>query len=90
MTVELVTGSANELVKKAKFLLYPRKSNPVDALSMIAGLVVLEVIAMNSDGSSPINLRQTGPLVAVAMTKEWLDEPAYLETDDWRCIKLSL
>ena len=25
MTVELVTGSTNELVKKAKFLLYPKK-----------------------------------------------------------------
>ena len=90
MTVELVTGSTNELVKTAKFLLYPKKSNPVDALSIIAGLVVLEVIAMNSDPSSPINLRQTGPLVAVAITKELLDEPAYLETDDWRCMRLFL
>jgi hypothetical protein len=90
MTVELVTGSTNELVRKAKFLLYPKKSNPGDALLMIAGLVVLEVIAMNSDASYPINLRQTEPLVAAAISKELLDEPAYCETDDWRCMKLSL
>lgn len=90
MTVELVTGSTNELVRKAKFLLYPKKSNPGDALLMIAGLVVLEVIAMNSDASYPINLRQTEPLVAAAISKELLDEPAYCETDDWCCIKLSL
>ena len=90
MTVELVTGSTNELVKKAKFLLYSKKSHPVDTLSMIAGLVVLELITANSAASYPINLRKTEPLVAVAMTKEWLDEPAYCETDDWRCIKLSL
>jgi hypothetical protein len=90
MTVELVTGSTNELVKKAKFLLCPKKSKPVDALPVIAGLVVLEVITMNSDASDLINLRQTEPLVAVAIPKELLDEPAYCETDDWRCIKLSL
>ena len=90
MTVELVTASTNELVKKAKFLLYPKKLYPVDALPMIAGLVVLEVIAMNSDASYPINLRQTEPLVAVAIPKELLDEPAYCETDGWRCLKLSL
>jgi hypothetical protein len=69
MTVGLVTGSTNELVKKAKLLLYSKKSSPVDTLSMIGGLVVLEVIAMNSDASYPINLRQTEPLVAVAIPK---------------------
>jgi hypothetical protein len=45
---------------------------------------------MNSDASYPINLRQTEPLVAVAIPKELLDEPAYCETDNWHCIKLSL
>jgi hypothetical protein len=90
MTVELVTASTNELVRKAKFLLYPKKSNPGDALSIVAGLIVLEVIAMNRDASYPINLRQTEPLVAAAIPKELLDEPVYCETDDWGCLKLSL
>jgi hypothetical protein len=90
MTVELVAGSTNEFVRKAKFLLYPKNSNPGDALSIIAGLVVLEIIAMNSDASHPINLRKTEPLVATAIPKELLDKPAYCETDDWRCIKLSI
>jgi hypothetical protein len=33
MTVEFVTASTNTLLKKEKFLIYPKKSTAVDALS---------------------------------------------------------
>jgi hypothetical protein len=88
MTVEFVTGSTNQFVKKEKFLVYPKNSKAIDALSAMVGSVVLELIAANSDASYRINLRQTEPLVEVAMTKELLDKPVYYETDDWRCSKL--
>jgi hypothetical protein len=51
MTVEFVTASTNTLLKKEKFLMYPKKSTAVDALSMIVGSVVLEVIAINTEAS---------------------------------------
>jgi hypothetical protein len=70
MTVEFVTGSTNQFVKKEKFLVYPKNSKAIDALSAMVGSVVLELIAANSDASYRINLRQTEPLVEVAMTKE--------------------
>jgi hypothetical protein len=89
MTVEFVTASANKLVKTEKFLLYPKKSKAVDALSMIVGSGVFEVIAANSEASCSINLRQTERLVEVAITKDLLDEPVYYETDGWRCLKFS-
>jgi hypothetical protein len=88
MTVEFVTGSTNQLVKKEKFLVYPKNSKAIDALSAMVGSVVSELIAANSDASYRINLQQTEPLVEVAMTKELLDKPVYYETDDWRCAKL--
>ena len=84
MTVEFVMASTDELVKKEKFLMYPKKSKAIDPLSTIVGAVVLEVIAANTNASYKINLRQTERLVEVAMTKELLDEPVYYETDDWR------
>jgi hypothetical protein len=90
MTVEFVTASTNELVKTEKFLLYPKKSQAVGALSMIVGCGVLEVIAANNQASRPINLRQTERLVEVTITKELLDEPVCYETDEWRCIRPSL
>lgn len=88
MTVEFVTASTNTLLKKEKFLIYPMKSTAVDALPMIVGSAVLEVIAINNEASCPITLRQTDRLIEVAMTKELLDEPVCYETDDWRCVKL--
>jgi hypothetical protein len=86
MTVEFVTASTNTLLKKEKFLIYPKKSTAVDALPMIVGSAVLEVIAINNEASCPITLRQTDRLIEVAMTKELLDEPVCYETDDWRCV----
>ena len=68
--------------------MYSKKSKAIDPLSTIIGAVVLEVIAVNTDPSYKINLRQTDRLVEVAMTKELLDEPVCYETDDWRCVKL--
>ena len=88
MTIEFVTASTNELVKKEKFLVYPKTSKAIDPLSTITGAVVLEVIAANTDASYKNNLRQTDRSVEVAMTKELLDEPVCYETDDWRCVKL--
>jgi hypothetical protein len=88
MTVEFVTASTNDLIRTEKFLLYPKKAKPIDALSMIVGSGVLEVIAINSKASQSINLRQTERLVEVPITKELLGEPAYYETDDWCCVKL--
>jgi len=88
MTVEFVTACPNELVKKEKFLVYPKKSKATDALSTIVGAVVLEVIAANTNASYKIKLRQSERLVEVAMTKELIDQPVYYETDDWRCVKL--
>ena len=88
MTVEFVTASTNTLLKKEKFLIYPKKSTTVDALPMIVGSAVLEVTAANTDASYKINLRQTDRLIEVAMTKGLLDEPVCYETDDWRCVKL--
>jgi hypothetical protein len=87
-SVEFVTASTNELVKKEKFLVYPKTSKAIDALSTIVGVVVQEVIAVNTNASYKINLRQSERLLEVAMTKELLDEPVYYETDDWRCAKL--
>jgi hypothetical protein len=34
-------ASTNELVKREKFLVYPKKSKAIDALSTIVGAVVL-------------------------------------------------
>jgi hypothetical protein len=88
MTVEFVTGSTNQFVKKEKFFVYAKNSKAIDALKAMVGSVVLELIAAHSDASYRINLRQTEPLVEVAMTKELLDKPVSYETDDWRCAKL--
>jgi hypothetical protein len=60
--VEFVTASANRLVKTEKFLLYPKKSKAVDALSMIVGSGVFEVIAANNEAAWDDNNELTEPL----------------------------
>jgi hypothetical protein len=89
MKVEFVNPS-EVIEKEERFIVYPKKREAAPELSLQAASFVLEAIAVNGDSSPQIRVERREPLEKLLITdyEQFVNEPTYHETDDWRCVRL--